>query len=184
VVLAIDVSFIGLLCQVNLSSKLFGEVMTQSISGYNLALESLQAQEKAFDFTEHKIGQLIKDLESCNERNRDLQDLIASLTRARKEKKKADFSEDIAMQNAIDRIHEFAPRVFGTPVYIFEFEELETTLTLLDTSVKDQVSKINEITMYINQAYVDRLQYTENAQKMLDTLMRHNDSIISKTAAR
>jgi len=119
--------------------------------------------------------------------------LIAALTHAKKDKKDADFSEDQDMQETIRRIHDLNPQIFGSfvnydeiqdvydpKIYVFKLDDIETSLSLLDSSVKDQVSKVNETTMYINQGYEDRIQYTENAQKTLEMLMRHIDSILGK----
>lgn len=166
--------------------------MTAAV-GYNLALEFLQAQQKAFDHTEGNINTLISTLSLLNDQNRDLQKLIAALTHSKKDKKDADFSEDEEMQETIRRIHDFSPQIFGSfvnhdgieqeydpKIYVFKLDDIETSLTLLDSSVKDQVSKVNETTMYINQGYEDRIQYTENAQKTLEMLTRHIDSILGK----
>jgi hypothetical protein len=154
--------------------------------GYNLGIEFLRAQDLAFRATEDKILARIDELSLLNEQNRDLQKLVTALTRAKqdKSKKTVDFSDDIEMQHAIDRIHQLNPEIFGTPVYIFRAEEIETTLTLLDNQVKDQVTRINTVTMYINQDYQERVQYTENAQKTLDMLNRHTESIIRKQTGR
>lgn len=169
-----------------------GESMT-AVHGYNLALEFLQAQQKAFDFTETNINSLISNLSLLNDQNRELQKLIAALTHAKKDKKDADFSEDQDMQETIRRIHDLNPQIFGSfvnydelqdvydpKIYVFKLDDIETSLSLLDSAVKDQVSKVNETTMYINQGYEDRIQYTENAQKTLEMLMRHIDSILGK----
>lgn len=120
--------------------------------GYNLGLEFLKAQETAFNVTEGKIHTLVNDLSLLNDQNRDLQKLVAALTHAKQDKKSADFSDDIEMQQTIDRIHQLNPEILGTPIYIFRTEDLDTTLTLLDNQVKDQVTKVNSTTMYINQA--------------------------------
>ena len=160
------------------------------IIGYNLALEFLNAQQKAFDFTENKIGDLITTLSTLNDENRDLQKMISSLTHAKKDKKDADFTQDQEMKDTIQRLHVLNPQIFGATGdtltdqdYIFKVDDIETTLNLLDSTVKAQVSKINETTMYINQSYEDRIHYTENAQKTLDMLNRHIDSILSKMRA-
>lgn len=165
----------------------------QTAVGYNVGLEFLLAQQKAFDFTEQHIYELIDSLTLFNDQNRDLAKLNAALTHAKKDKKDADFSEDEEMQETIHRIHEFSPEIFGhvatnqdvehkydSKMYVFKLADIETFLAFLDSSVRNQVSQINQTNMYINQNYEDRIQYTETAQKTLEMLIRHIESILGK----
>lgn len=160
-----------------------GEIETY---GYNLTPIFLDAQERTYNRLEGKIGDYISQLSLLNEQNRDLQKLIAQLAHAKKDKK-ADFTRDEETKTAIDAIKEFAPTIFGNinltngQQYIWKTEEeIETTLTLLDNQVKAQVAEVNKVTMFINQGYEDRIQYTDNAQKTLEMMIRHIESIIAK----
>ena len=87
------------------------------------------------------------------------------------------------MREAIVRIHEADPHILGDSanVLLYKLDDIDDVLSVIDGKVKDQASKINETTMYIQQNYQDRVQFTENAQKTLEMLIRHVDSIFPKS---
>ncbi len=155
--------------------------------GYNLGSVSLEVYDTVFQRTEGRNSDLLLQLNTLNAQNRDLQKLIDTLTHHKKDKKDANFAQDPEMRETIERIHALNPRILGATAetlreedFLFKADDIETTLSLLDSTVKDQVTKVNETTMFMNQTFEDRLKYTESAQKTLEMLIRHIESIISK----
>ncbi len=162
--------------------------------GYNLGYEFLRMQDEVFTQVEKNIDVLVSSLSLLNDQNRDLQKLMAALTHAKANKEDADFTENDEMRETIDRICDFSPQIFGSflhrdnmdqkydpKIYAFKLDDIEGALTILDSTVKDQVSKINETAMYINHRFEIRVEYTESSQKIIDLVIRHTESIIGKT---
>jgi hypothetical protein len=147
----------------------------------NLGYAFINMQMKAFDITEGRIHKLVRQLSHLNEQNKDLSALINGLTRF-KESGKADFSNDPEMRAFIDRIYEMNPKIFGNQkAYAWNTEkQIDVLLSSLDSEVKAKVAEINQVTMFVNVRFDERIQYSENPRKVLDMLIRHCESIISK----
>jgi hypothetical protein len=147
----------------------------------NLGLAFIHMQAKAFDITEERIHKLIKQLSHLNAINKDLSSFINAVTR-NKESGKADFSADPDMRAVIDRIYEVNPKIFGNEkVYAWSGEkQLDVLLSSLDAEVKTRIAEINQVTMFINVRFDERVQFAENSRKVMDMLIRHCESIISK----
>jgi hypothetical protein len=147
----------------------------------NLGMAFINMQVKAFDITEGRIHKLVKQLSHLNEINKDLSDLINAVTGC-KEGGKADFSKDPEMSAIIDRVFEVNPKIFGhQKTYAWSTEkQIDVLLSSLDAEVKTKVAEVNQVTMFINVRFDERVQYSENSRKVLDMLIRHCESIISK----
>lgn len=147
----------------------------------NLGMAFINMQVKAFDITEGRIHKLVKQLSHLNEINKDLSDLINAVTGC-KETGKADFSKDPEMSAIIDRVFEINPKIFGhQKAYSWNTEkQIDVLLSSLDAEVKTKVAEVNQVTMFINVRFDERVQYSENSRKVLDMLIRHCESIISK----
>lgn len=151
--------------------------------GYNMAKVFVELQQKVSDRLEKKINESLISLAELNDQNRSLQQLLTALTLASKktaesDKKKgnegADFSKDEEVKRAIEHIRSFAPDLFGHvnfesgEHYIWKTDsDIQTTLQVIDSRVKMHVTEVNKLTMFINQDYEDRIQYTDCAQKHL-----------------
>ena len=147
----------------------------------NLGMAFINMQVKAFDITEGRIHKLVKQLSHLNEINKDLSDLINAVTGC-KEGGKADFSKDPEMSAIIDRVFEVNPKIFAhQKTYSWNNEkQIDVLLSSLDAEVKTKVAEVNQVTMFINVRFDERVQYSENSRKVLDMLIRHCESIISK----
>ncbi|HEY2811305.1 MAG TPA: hypothetical protein VGJ00_07965 [Rhabdochlamydiaceae bacterium] len=148
---------------------------------HNLALAFLHMQKHTHDVKEERINELISQLAEVNEENKDLHDLMSVLT-ACKEGGKADFSDNPEMKGIIDRLHKLNPKIFANQkTYVWNSStQIDVTLSALDSEVKMKVSKTNQLLMKIHLGYDERIQFTENARKVLEMLIRHVESIISK----
>jgi hypothetical protein len=147
----------------------------------NLGYAFIKMNVQAFDITEARIHKLVRQLSHLNEVNKDLSDFINALTRC-KESGKADFSKDDEMQVVIDRIFEVNPKIFGgQKMYAWQSEkQIDVLLSAVDGEIKTKIAEINQVTMFINVRFDERVQYSENSRKVLDMLIRHCESIISK----
>jgi hypothetical protein len=162
----------------------------------------IDMQNRAYEINEVRIKKMIDDLTHLNATNKDLSDLITIFTR-HKEKGKADFTGDPETRSLIDRIHKVNPKIFGggnasdkksdsalpglapevkdPQIYVFDNEkQIDIVLAGLDAEVKAKIAEVNQATMMINLRFDERIQYTENARKVLEMLIRHVESIISK----
>src|SRR5579862_194635 len=147
----------------------------------NLGLAFIAMQTKAFDLTEARINKLVDQLAELNAVNKDLSDLLNGLTMC-KESGKADFSKDDEMQAIIDRLFGVNPKIFGNQKsYVFnDGKQIDMVLASIDGEIKGKVAEVNQVTMFINVRFDERVQYSENARKVLEMLIRHCESIISK----
>lgn len=147
----------------------------------NLGLAIINMQVQAFDLTEERIKKLIKQLAHLNEINKDLSDFINTLT-ACKESGKANFNDNPEIQALIDRLFDINPKIFGNQkAYAWDTErQIDVLLSALDAELKTKAAEINQVTMYINVRYDERVQYSEISRKELDMWIRHCESIISK----
>jgi len=86
------------------------------------------------------------------------------------------------MQILIDRIFTVNPKIFGNQKnYAWDSEkQIDVLLSGLDAEIKTKIAEINQVTMFINVRFDERVQYSENSRKILDMLIRHCESIISK----
>ncbi len=148
--------------------------------GYNTGSVIIGAHRDVEAYTEAKINALISKLNMLNDQNRDLQRLISAITHAKKDNTRLDFSNDPEMRETINRIHAINPDIFKTPTYIIETDMFDTLLPILDSTVKDQVTKYNETMLYVNQSLQVKHDLAESAQKTLEMLIRHIESIIAK----
>lgn len=150
-------------------------------SNANLGLAFVQMQAKAFDLTEERIHKLVKQLSHLNAINKDLSNFINAITR-NKESGKADFSNDADMKATIDRLYEVNPKIFGNEkIYAWSGEkQLDVLLSSLDAEVKTKIAEINQVTMFINVRFDERVQTSENARKGVDMDSKSKESIISK----
>lgn len=164
--------------------------------GYNMAAIFVELQAQVSERLEQKISDSLLSLSQLNDQNRALQQLLTHLTLASKntheqekdkDKKGVDFSKDEEVKRIIDQVHSFAPELFGHvnfdkgEHYLWKSDhDIQATLQVIDNRVKMHVTEINKLTMFINQDYEDRIQYTDSAQKTLEMMTRHIDAIISK----
>lgn len=151
------------------------------IGGYNLGLECIKMQARAFDLCESRIHDLLSKLEQQNEVNKHLTHLVTKLTHA-KESKKADFTQDPETMQAIDAIHAHNPAIFNdNKTYQWQNEaEIDAALSALDAQIKLHVDEINQTTLLLNMRYEERVQYTESALKTIEICIRHNELILQK----
>jgi hypothetical protein len=164
-----------------LKTKPIKKKTSASYRDANLGLAFIAMQTKAYETNESRINVLIAKLAQLNDVNKDLSDLISVLTGC-KESGKADFSNDPEMRSVIDRLYEVNPKIFGNQkTYTWNSSnQIDIVLQGLDAEVKTKITEVNQTTMFINVRFDERIQYTENARKVLEMLIRHCESIISK----
>jgi hypothetical protein len=155
---------------------------------HNPGLEFLGIYNKKFSQIEDNTNNLISELNQISTEIGQIQKLSTALTHAKKEKK-ADFTNDEEMKQIIDSIQAFAPGVLGhvgqADLYVFKTEaDIDSAIKGLDGQVQMHMNLVQQKTMFISECYEQKGRLTENAQELIKMIIRHLESIVSKTRPR
>ena len=147
----------------------------------NLGRLFIETSNRVHESVNDNLRAEYEHLHTLNEQNRAMHRIICDLHAAKKESS-VDFSLNENFRQAHSIVFQQHPEIFGhTESFEWKSEQdIDNTLRLLDNQVRAVATEVQQVTSRVSQCHEDKIQYTESAQKTLEMLIRHIESIIAK----